>query len=82
MDRWCYTQTLLKGLTILIKQEKGMGRVQHDHLIPAHQPLSDMRMSTSGFGKDQGSFIHTHGLAKLTLHRADEEQCDPQQEEG
>jgi len=53
-------------LAILIKQEMGMGRAQHDHLIPALQPLSGMGMSSPGFGKGQGSFIHTHGLAKLT----------------
>lgn len=66
LDRRCYTQTLLKRWAILIKREKGMGRPQHDHLSPAHQPLSDMGISTPGFGKGQGSFIHIHGLAKLT----------------
>lgn len=44
-----------------------MGRAQQDHLTPVNQLISDTGMSILGFGKGQGSFIHTQGLAKLTV---------------
>lgn len=44
LDRRCHTQTLLKGLVTLIRQKREGVRAQHDHLIPVHQPFSDMGM--------------------------------------
>lgn len=44
LDTQCHTQTLIKGLATLIRQEREVVGAQHDHLIPVHQSLSDLGM--------------------------------------